>query len=444
MSEPILQNEIAVIGSVLIDAQALRIARRVLDAGNFSGKLTGTAFSVACELEDRGETVDPLTIAAGMERRLGENCYTWIAEAMSITPTAANVEVYARLVRDDAERRRFAEITQAANWQTLDGGEWRDAAERLGAELEDLKGTTAGVSSSAEAAERWASKFALIRADPLRALSPTGFASLDEQLGGGFLRSGLYIIGARPGMGKTTLAINLAETMARQNRPVLFVSLEMSEGQIMAKRISIASGVGYTVLVNGAASDTAAEKAFNVVRLLAARPFYTMARRVTVAEIGRAARQIDGLAAVYVDYLGLIECGAELAEKPRYEQMTRISSELKRLAQRLDLPVIVLCQLNRENMSVRDKRPQLQHLRDSGAIEQDADGVILLHRENYYRDEAEEAEAPEYETLELIVAKNRHGPTGKVRMTWQGWTGAIQDLKCGRERGGGADDELPF
>ena len=446
MNELTLHNEIAVLGAVLIDCKALEVARRHLTAADFAGRLAGAAFAAACELSDEGGVVDPITIAAGMERRLGENCYQWIAEAMDLTPTAANVKAYALLVKDEANRRKLQAIAESTNRRIFEGGDWQAAADSMSAELNAIRDDAAGVMDSDEVAKRWLSDFVQTRQNPLHALCPTGYASLDKQLGGGLFKQGLYIVGARPGMGKTTLGVNLAEVIAKAGRPSLFISMEMSETQIMSKRISIAGGVGYTILQNGSTTDIAAAVAVQTVRELAKNPVYTLAKRVSVPEIARAARQVENLAVIFVDYLGLIECTEEMAEKPRYEQMTEISAQLKTLAKRLNLPVVVLSQLNRENTSAKDKRPQLQNLRDSGAIEQDADAVILLHREDYYKDKgADEYEKPEYETIELIVAKNRHGETGTVKMTWCGRTGAIRDLKrAQKEEVGESGDELPF
>lgn len=444
MNDAYLQNEIAVVGSLLIDGAALEVARRILVAEDFEGRLARTAFAAACELQDDGEVVDAITIAAAMERKLGENQYRWIAEAMEVTPTASNVETYARLVKEDANRRKLQAIADNVNRRIFEGEGWQSTAEQLSVELDDIRDISAGVLDSETVSKLWLSNFTKTRLDPLHALCPTGYKSLDAQLGGGLFKQGLYIVGARPGMGKTTLGVNIAESIAKAGRPVLFVSLEMSEVQIMSKRISVAGGVGYTIMQNGSTTDVAAAQAVKTVRELAKNPVYTVAKRVSVAEITRAARQIENLAAIFVDYLGLIEVGEDLRDKPRYEQMTEVSAQLKTLSKRLNLPVVTFSQLNRENTSAKDKRPQMQNLRDTGAIEQDADGIILLHREDYYADKGKDGyERPEYETIELIVAKNRHGETGTVKMMWCGRTGAIRELKRTEEEAH-IGNELPF
>ena len=420
MTDNARESEIAVIGSILIDAAALETASRILTAGDFDGRYTGAAFAAACELQERGGVIDPLTIASGMEKQLNENCFEWIKQAMDITPTASNVEAYCKLVKEEANRRRMAHIMESANRRIYEGGTWQEAAEQITAELAELQTEARELIKPGELEKAWREHIARVRENPNYAYCRTGFPALDNQLGGGLFRQGLYVIGARPGMGKTTLALNLAESIVKTNRPILFVSLEMSEVQIMTKRIALELGAGYTQLLNGDASDETAGAAVRVTRQMENRPFYSVCKRVTVADIERIARKIDGLEAIFIDYLGLISPREEMRERSKYEQINEISADLKTLAKRLALPVVVLAQLNRE--SAREKRPQLHQLRDSGSIEQDADAVILLYREGYFSPEDVDNST---EIIEFIIAKNRHGSTGTVKALWNGRTGQI-------------------
>ena len=297
-----------------------------------------------------------------------------------------------------------------------------------------------------------------MREDPEAAYCRTGFADLDRQLGGGMFKSEVYIIGARPGMGKTTLAINVAENVIRRGGSVLFVSLEMSEQQIMAKRISLETNIHYTKLMTGQV-DANEEKAMRKwLQDSRGDAFCLSTRPSTVGEIGRRARQIRNLDLIIVDYIGLITPGEDSRQRPRYEQMTEISAGLKTLAKTLRTPVLGLCQLNRENVNRPNKRPTMADLRDSGAIEQDAGAIILLHRKDYYeqRDEDDEpVEKPEMEEIELNVAKNRHAETGVVRMWWHGNIGKLmqQSFRNDEKRDGAGvlppktvseREELPF
>ena len=246
------------------------------------------------------------------------------------------------------------------------------------------------LSQARKMVSEWSSYYEQVVSNPGFAFCKTGFSALDKTLGGGMFRQGMYVVGARPGMGKTTLGINIAENIAKRGECVLLVSIEMSRTQVMAKRIAKEGGISYTKLMTGGLSETGGEMAGKVAQRLAERPFYLIDKsKVTVIDVGRAARQIEGLTAIVVDYLGLVKPEETKTNKPRYEEMTDISADIKALAKLLKIPVLVLCQLNRENANSADKRPQLQHLRDSGAIEQDADGVILLHRPEYYSKEKE-------------------------------------------------------
>ena len=188
-----------------------------------------------------------------------------------------------------------------------------------------------------------------------------------------------------------------------------------------------------------ALTDWSCCQAVEAAAILSSRPFDLIDKsKMTVVDIGRAARQIKGLEAIVVDYLGLIRPDETNTNKPRYEEMTDISANLKALAKLLSIPIVVLCQLNRESTKGADKRPHLQDLRDTGAIEQDADAVILLHRPEYYADKnAKDYIEPVFEQIEMIVAKNRHGETGTAEMVWNGKTGNISELDV-------AQSELPF
>ena len=237
---------------------------------------------------------------------------------------------------------------------------------------------------------------------------PTGFAPLDAILGGGMLRSGLYVLAARPGMGKTTVALQIADSVAANVGPVLFVSLEMSLEQIEGKRIARVSGIPSNEILLGDGKNLDYGKIRSAAEKLKKIPLYISRRpAATVAQIRRMAKQIDGVQCVVVDYLGKIDPGN--SRTGRYETVTAISKDLKTLAVELDIPVLALCQLNREDTGRNDKRPQLSDLRDSGAIEQDADGVLMLHRTDYY--EVSETPLKPWESveLEILLRKHRHG-----------------------------------
>ena len=228
---------------------------------------------------------------------------------------------------------------------------------------------------------------------------------------------------------------------------MLFVSLEMTAVQIMAKRIALEGGLQYTQLMSGKLGETDEEVMQEAMGRLTDRPFFlTTKSGMTVGEISKTARQIRDLSLIIVDYMGLIPASEESRSKPRYEQMTEISAGVKALAKSLNVPILALAQLNRENMTRKDKRPTMSDLRDSGAVEQDAGAIILLHRPEYY-ETREQGDAAETEDIELNVAKNRHAAPGLVHMTWDGGKGSIRSkVSVPTEYKQKVDDseELPF
>lgn len=427
-------NETSVIGSLLISPEVLEIIEAVLTPSDFEDAACRETYLAALSLRDNKKPIDAVLLGEELKKRTGENMTGWLIELMQITPTAANIETYCRLVKEDANKRRLLRIAEAINENTNAGSfaDWREIASDALEQINELEDNASGdVVSSLDMANDWMEYYDKVVKNPEFAFCRTGYSSLDRMLGGGMFRQGMYIIGARPGMGKTTLGINIAENIAKRGSNVLFVSMEMSRTQIMAKRIAIVGGISYTKLMNGSLADAGRAEAVTTAARLSERPFNLVDKsKMTVVDIGRAARQVKDLSAIVVDYLGLVKPEEVKANKPRYEEMTDISADLKALAKLLGVPIMVLCQLNRENASTSDKRPQLQHLRDSGAIEQDADGVILLHRPEYYSKDklADDYVPPDVEAIELIVAKNRHGETGLVKLSWRGVTGEIREF----------------
>ena len=429
-------NELAVIGSVALSAKCVEdIDRAGLTAEDFEDTTCRTAFEVIEDLRQSGHPIDPVLIAEEMDHRTPGDHVKFLEQAMIYATTPANISEYCRLVKDGAFRQRFVEALYSSA-QSANYGDWKAEAATLWEMLQDLKTTDTALMSGQELGESFLEYYEQVHEDPDAAYCRTGFVDLDRQLGGGMFKSEVYIIGARPGMGKTTLAINIAQNIVNRGGAVMFVSLEMSEQQIMAKRISLELNLKYTDLMAGRINDQDEKRMRRWIYDSITDPFFLTIRNSTVGEIGRRARQIQNLSCVIVDYIGLINCSEESRQKPRYEQMTEISAALKAMAKTLRIPVLALCQLNRENVSRGDKRPTMADLRDSGAIEQDAGAIILLHRPDYYEQKDSDAERPEMESIELNVAKNRHAETGVVRMWWNGNYGKVLQIS-------GRDEQRP-
>lgn len=423
----ITQNEYAVIGSLLIAPETLSVIESAgIVPGDFQDERCAAVYQAALDCRNSGKPVDPVIIGETVRAQTGEDIGEWMQQAMITTPTANNVALYCELVKRESKRRRLTELLDEASYKIL-VGDWSSEVDRIINELTDIRaGNNADVTNGEEWANGFLNYYERTRANPDNAYCKTGFEELDCQLGGGMFRSEVYVIGARPGMGKTTLGINIAENVASSGLAVLFVSLEMTENQIMAKRIALEGGLQYTEVMSGRLDETGVERMHDVIERIAKRPFYlTTKSGMTVGEISKVARQIPNLSAIIVDYLGLIPPAVESQSKPRYEQMTEISAGIKALAKGLNVPVLALAQLNRENMTRKDKRPTMSDLRDSGAVEQDAGAIILLHRPEYYETH-EPGEMPEQEDIELNVAKNRHASPGCVHMNWNGAYGSIK------------------
>ena len=414
--------EQAVIGSMLIDAACVDDVLKILRPEDFGSETLRKFFEAFRELHDEGAALDPVLVID----RAGES-EQYALELMSITPTSANVLVYAKIVKEQAKRRRVQQAIEDLNFGLFDNTE--DLREQLQNVLDQLDPQNDDIVANGEKATAgWLAWIQIVQEDLSNALVTTGFPSLDRALGGGFFRSGFYVIGARPGMGKTTLALNMANRIARSGKRILFVSLEMDGNQITAKRLAIWTGLPYNALYTGRLSDEDLNAVGPALEWFRELPFFTADSGIyTVSDLAGYATS-GSYDVIFVDYLGILMPEQDDAQRTKYEQISNMSKAMKALAKRAKIPIIALSQLNRESNSRKDKRPTLAELRDSGAIEQDADGVILLHRAGYYAEEK-----PGMENIELIIAKNRHGETGTIPLTWWAKSGQITEISYREE-----------
>lgn len=402
-----MNSEQYVCGAILIDgAQVLSAIRGILTAGAFQYDEYRAVYTAGLSLLDAGEPVDPVSIKAQAKRQGVELTNQLLTELMEIVPTTANCVDYAHRVAEEARTRAVKELAERIQSDTVSSTD--ELLATLQRETEAIRGSSyqRGLLTPCDTLHRFMDY--VVRAGEKRDnFISTGFPRLDDILGGGFIRGGLYILGARPAVGKSTFGINLADNIAGN---VLFVSLEMSVEQITAKRISRRIGCSSARLLSGQLSDQAWEKVAMASSDISQRGLYLNNRYdLTVQQIALLAQAVPELRAVIVDYLGLIQPATRSAST--YENVSQISRELKRMALSLNVPVICLCQLSRQVESRQNKRPMLSDLRDSGAIEQDADGVLFLFRDDYYTGGPGDG-LPS--SVELTVAKNRHGKTGEV------------------------------
>lgn len=403
-----LEAESAVCGSILLDDACLPEVLEHLTEADFVLEANRAIFRAAVELYRREEPVDPVSIRAEARGAVSD---AYMLELMQATNTAANAGIYAEETRRASMRRSLValgqELEQRASTLEETPRELISAAQR---ELEAIEAqdTARELATSGDTLLAYYRHRERVDAGS-GGYVPTGYRSLDRLLGGGLLNSGFYILAARPGMGKTTFGLAVADQVAKQNGPVLFVSLEMDEEQLAAKRLARAAGIAYDALMMGNLGDEERARAAEWSSKVSQIPVYTNRKpRATVDDIANMARKVKGLKLLVVDYFGLIR--TEERAKNRYEAMTEVSGQLKTLARKLKVPLLCLAQINRENAQRQDKRPQLSDLRDTGALEQDADGVIFLHCNSYYNQERPDPWEPDY--MQIILAKNRNASTG--------------------------------
>lgn len=409
----LITSENYLCGAGLLDGKTAKELTGMLEPDDFSMEINRDIFEAFCKLDADGQEIDAAKVANfGINRE-------YLFELMQVTPVRTDIASHVAVVKKAAMRRALRGIVSQADADILAGDDPAEIADRMLSAIQDAqKGKTAEIMTGEEIAlEFWN------RLDGGGFSVQTGMTDLDRVLGGGMLNSGLYVLAARPGCGKTALALQIADNVAKEGA-VLFVSLEMDSVQLTARRVSRICRVPATkMLLGGATSDEIAQAA-RAGRRLVNVPLYTnKTLRCAVGDIRAMSRQVDDLRLVVIDYLGLIKLNMRL--KSRYEQVTEISGELKILARTLGVPVLCLAQLNRASEMRGDKKPILADLRDSGAIEQDADAVIFLHRPDMYDDD----EKSDWVQVDVDIAKNRHAGTGNVKMMMHLSSGEFREVE---------------
>ena len=426
MSISTLEAENAVIGSIIIEPECLPQISPILTADDFSVEANKKIYKAVLELSREGNAIDPVII-----RGKADVSSQYIIDLMEITPTAANVEVYARETRKASMCRALNNLAYSIEEQSAEREEPCNIIGTARSELERIeeRESAADVANTEKALESLYEHIGIVENGG--GFVPTGFRRLDELLGGGLLNSGLYVLAARPGVGKTTFALDIADKIAESGN-VLFVSLEMDLNQLTAKRMSRISRVPASRILMQKLTQAEREQIAGACSELCSHKLsVNLKPSATVDDIANMARRIKGLRCIVVDYFGLIR--PLNLRSSRYEAMTDISGALKTPSRSLKVPVLVLAQLNRENMKRVDKRPNLSDLRDTGALEQDADGVIFLHRPDYYESKEEETQTDVTRPvlLQIILEKNRHSATGVCEAAFYLATGVIAPAQRG-------------
>lgn len=413
-----VEAEQAVLGSMLIDSGCVRRVAAILRETDFSVALNQELFRVICTMDRDGQPIDGLTVCqvAKKERLADEKTLrSYLAQLMEITPTAANVEMYADIVARTARRREL----KTALEDSLTALNEQEPEDTVLTQLDAaLAASAQRTESEMLAPKEQVDSFLTYRERIDEGTTPyvrTGIKALDKLLGGGMVQGGLYILAGRPGMGKSALGIAIAEYVASTAGKVDYFSLEMSREQIMARRLSAIAKVDSKLILMDTLTDSEYKRMIDATRTVAATPLYcTDGRAQTVQRITSIARAGRDVKLAVVDHFSLI---LRPGKRQDADESREIAHALKRLAQSLNQPVLCLAQLNRQNEQRSDKRPTLADLRATGAMEEDADGVIFVHRPDYYRtDYVRETAQPE--RTEVILSKNRHGSTGKINLSF--------------------------
>ena len=418
-----LEAEQSVLGSMLIDANCVKDVMEQLRPDDFYLKQNREIFETIYSMFVYSKPIDGVTVAGEMEKNglYNDNTRSYLLQLMEVTPTSANVMEYAKIVRDKALMRAVAtaagDITAMVQEGTGSAGDLLEAAEqkiyaiRRGRNAQSM--VTIGVVLQ-DVMERLA-ELTAAGGEKVPGLS-TGFSAVDSKING-LNDSDLLLLAARPGMGKTSMALNVALSAAKESgKTVAIFSLEMSREQLVTRLIATEGLVENTRLVTGNLRESDWVKIAEAASALSRTDIRIDDNpMLTVADMNAKCRRLDNLGLVVIDYLQLMTSagGKGYSGENRQQAVSDISRMLKIMAKELQVPVLCLSQLSRANEKREDKRPMLSDLRESGAIEQDADIVMFLYRDDYYKEDSEKRNI-----AECIVAKNRHGETGKVELRW--------------------------
>jgi len=418
-----LEAEQSVLGSMLIDSRCVAEVIGILRPDDFFLQQNREIYETIYSMFNYSETIDPVTVLDRMKQRgmAEERTASYLMQLMEITPTAANVAQYAAIVQDKALMRNLAVAAGDIRESVFDGtGTASEIMENAEKKIYALRNGNTG-DSLQHIGTVLVNVFdrldELSRSDNAFPGLSTGLHDLDKKING-LNKSDLVLIAARPGMGKTSIALNIALAVAKKtDKTVAFFSLEMSREQLALRLLSNESFVDNQKLVTGKLS----EEEWTKIGIASSALSQTDIRvddnpAISVAEMNAKCRRLDNLGLVLIDYLQLMTSagqGHSSNNANRVQVVSDISRALKIMAKELNVPVICLSQLSRANESRTDKRPMLSDLRESGAIEQDADEVMFIYRDDYYNPDTEEKNV-----AEIIVAKNRHGETGTVKVQW--------------------------
>ena len=417
-----VEAEQSVIGSMIMDREAIVVASELISGEDFYNKQYGVLFETMVELNDKGHPVDLVTLQDKLKEKdvpAEVSSLEFVRDLITSVPTSANIKYYANIVAEKATLRRLIRLNEdIAN--TCYAGK-----EKLEYILEDTEKRVFQLVQ-----RRNTDDFTPIRQIVMNAMDrveaasrnkgsvtgiPTGFLDLDYRTAG-MQPSDLVLIAARPSMGKTAFVLNIAQHVAfKQNKTVAIFSLEMSKEQLVNRMFSLESNIDAQNLRTGQLNDEEWEKLIESAGVIGkSNLFIDDTPGISVAELRSKCRKLKlekNLSMIIIDYLQLMS-GSGRSES-RQQEISDISRSLKGIARELSVPVLALSQLSRAVEQRPDHRPMMSDLRESGAIEQDADVVMFIYRDDYYNHDTEKKDI-----AEIIIAKQRNGPIGTVELAW--------------------------
>ncbi len=417
-----IEAEQSVLGAILLDREAIITASEYIKPEDFYKDIHREIYEAVMELFEKGEPVDIVTLSEQLRQRNtldGVGGVAFLADMSSSVPTVANVAHYAKIIQEKSRLRKLiracGEISDMSFEAAEEAAEIIEYAEKGIFDISQ-KRTSKGfialkeilVSSFNKIEELYNTKGKITGI-------PTGFSDIDSKTSG-LQKSDLILVAARPSMGKTAFALNIAQHAALNAQiPVAIFSLEMSKGQLVNRMICAEANIdSHRLRTGNLMEDDWPKLASSVSRLSSANIYIDDTPGITVAEMRSKCRRLKlerGLELILIDYLQLMQGSGRV--ESRQQEISEISRSLKALAREMDCPVLAMSQLSRAPEMRSEHKPMLSDLRESGAIEQDADVVMFLYRDEYYH-----ADTEKKGIAEIILAKQRNGPTGTVELVW--------------------------
>ena len=420
-----IEAEQSVVGAILMDRDAITVAAEIICGDDFYQKAYGVIFDSVVELFNEGKPVDLITLQNRLrEKAVPEEISSleFVRDLVTAVPTSANVKYYAEIVSEKATLRRLIKMNEAIADECYQGQEPLEAIlERTEKQVFELVQNRGGngeyvpikqvVLNALEKIEKASKSKGTVTG------IPTGFIDLDYKTSG-LQPSDLILVAARPSMGKTAFVLNIAQHVAfKQNRTVAIFSLEMSKEQLVNRLFSLESYVDAQLLRTGNLKDSDWEKLIEGAGTIGrSNLIIDDTPGISISEMRSKCRKYKmehNLELIIIDYLQLMSGSVGGRNESRQQEISDISRSLKALARELSVPVIALSQLSRAVEQRPDHRPMLSDLRESGAIEPDADVVMFIYRDDYYNKDTEHVNE-----AEIIIAKQRNGPIGTVTLTW--------------------------